>query len=236
MGALEGRRIVLTGVSRGVGLETARLFLREGAEIVGVARDAERLERARRELDPEGRRLSVVAVDLTDPRAPSTVLEAVDKRFSALDVLFNNAGIQIDGDGRGITQVSEAQLERSMAANLVAPYRFCRAFLPLLLRGHEPRIVNVSSGAGNFESMKMVDIPTYRLSKWALNGLTMLLAAELSGKVSVNAFDPGWVKTDLGGPRAPGTPVDSAKGALALVTLPFSETGKFWKDGAQIPF
>ncbi len=236
MGALEGRRIVLTGVSRGVGLETARLFLREGAQIVGVARDAERLERARRELDPEGRRLSVVAVDLTDPEAPSTVLNAVEKRFSALDVLFNNAGVQIDGDGRGITQVNEDTFERSMAANLVAPYRFCRAFLPLLLLGHEPRVVNVSSGAGNFESMKMVDIPTYRLSKWALNGLTMLLAGELSGKVSVNAFDPGWVKTDLGGPRAPGTPADSAKGALALVTLPFSETGKFWKDGAEIPF
>jgi hypothetical protein len=64
----------------------------------------------------------------------------------------------------------------------------------------------------------------------------MLLAAELSGKVSVNAFDPGWVKTDMGGPSAPGSPVESAEGALALVTAPFSETGKFWKDGQQIPF
>jgi NAD(P)-dependent dehydrogenase (short-subunit alcohol dehydrogenase family) len=210
--------------------------LREGAEIVGVSRDAERLERARRELDPEGRRLTVVPADLTDPNAPSVVLKAVEARFSSLDVLFNNAGVQIDGDTRGITNASDSVFERSMAANLVAPYRFCRAFLPLLLRGREPRIVNVSSGAGNFESMRMVDIPTYRLSKWALNGLTMLLAAELSGKVSVNAFDPGWVKTDLGGPRAPGTPVDSAKGALALVTLPFAETGKFWKDGAEIGF
>jgi hypothetical protein len=52
----------------------------------------------------------------------------------------------------------------------------------------------------------------------------------------VNAFDPGWVKTDLGGPNAPGSPVESARGALAIVTLPFSETGKFWKDGAEIPF
>jgi hypothetical protein len=64
----------------------------------------------------------------------------------------------------------------------------------------------------------------------------MLLSAELRGKVAVNAFDPGWVRTDLGGPRAPGTPADSAKGALSLVTLPFAETGGFWKDGSRIAF
>jgi len=236
MGALDGRRILLTGISRGVGLETARLFLREGAEVIGVARDPERLDRARRELDPESRRLSVVAADLTDRATPGKVLAAVRARFSALDVLFNNAGVQIDGDVQGISQGDEAVFDQAMAANLLAPYRFCRTFLPLLLAGKEPRIVNVSSGAGNFESMSMLGIPTYRLSKWALNGLTMLLATELAGKVAVNAFDPGWVKTDLGGPRAPGMPVDSAKGALALVTMPFDQTGKFWKDGAEIPF
>jgi NAD(P)-dependent dehydrogenase (short-subunit alcohol dehydrogenase family) len=79
-------------------------------------------------------------------------------------------------------------------------------------------------------------IASYRLSKWALNGFTLLLASELQGKVSVNAFDPGWVKTDLGGPNAPGSVVESAVGALALATLPFTETGKFWKDGKEIPF
>jgi NAD(P)-dependent dehydrogenase (short-subunit alcohol dehydrogenase family) len=135
-----------------------------------------------------------------------------------------------------VSTVPEAVFQQSLAENLVAPYRVTRALLPLLRRGTEPRIVNVSSGAGNLESMQMVDIPSYRLSKWALNGLTLLLAGELAGAVSVNAFDPGWVKTDLGGPNAPGKPEESARGALALVTLPFETTGKFWKDGIQIPF
>jgi NAD(P)-dependent dehydrogenase (short-subunit alcohol dehydrogenase family) len=236
MGSLDGRRILITGVSRGVGLETARLFLGEGAEIVGIARDPERLARARTELDPEGRRLSVLAADLTDPEAPRRVRAAVEARFAALDVLFNNAAVQIDGDTQGIDEGSESVLERAMAANLIAPYRLCRILVPLLLRGAEPRIVNVSSGAGTLESMSALGIPTYRLSKWALNGYTMLLSAELRGKVAVNAFDPGWVRTDLGGPRAPGTPADSAKGALSLVTLPFAETGGFWKDGSRIAF
>jgi NAD(P)-dependent dehydrogenase (short-subunit alcohol dehydrogenase family) len=236
MARLSGRRFVITGVSRGVGLETARLFLAEGAEIIGIAREATRLEAARRELDPSGTRLTVLAADVSAPGAPERVARAVAERWGALDVLFNNAGVQLDGATRGLTTGSESVLEGSFATNLWAPYRLSRALLPALERGSEPRIVNVSSGAGNFESMRQVDIPTYRLSKWALNGLTLLLAGELAGRVSVNAFDPGWVKTDLGGVNAPGTPVESARGALASVTLPFATTGKFWKDGAEIPF
>ena len=236
MALLAGRRLVITGISRGVGFETARLFLEEGAEILGVARDAERLERARVALDPGGERLAVVAAELTSDDAPARLAAAVDSRWGALDVLFNNAGVQIDGAARGVSTLPESVFHASLAANLVAPYRLTRALLPLLRRGVEPRIVNVSSGAGNLESMQMRDIPSYRLSKWALNGLTLLLAGELEGAVSVNAFDPGWVKTDLGGPNAPGKPEESARGALALVTLPFETTGKFWKDGQQIAF
>ena len=236
MALLSGRRILITGISRGIGLETARLFLAEGAEIVGVARDPARLERARRELDPGGTRLSMVPAELTTAGAPARIAAAVKERWGALDVLFNNAAVQIDGGVQGITAATEAVFDDSLAINLVAPYRLCRALLPLLLAGREPRIVNVSSGAGNFESMRMRDIPTYRLSKWSLNGLTLLLSGELSGNVAVNAFDPGWVKTDLGGPNAPGSPTESARGALACVTLPFAVSGKFWKDGSEIPF
>ena len=236
MGALSGRRILITGVSRGVGYETAKLFLAEGAELIGVARDATRLESARRELDPSGARLSVVAAELTDEAAPGRLAAAVSERWGALDVLFNNAGVQIDDGARGILGVEPELFRRSLATNLTAPYLLCRALLPLLRRGTSPRIVNVSSGAGNFESMRLTDIPTYRLSKWAQNGLTLQLAGELEGAISVNAFDPGWVKTDLGGPNAPGVPSESARGALAIVTLPFEISGKFWKDGAEIPF
>lgn len=236
MGALDGLRVVLTGVSRGVGYETARLFLAEGAEILGVARDPARLERTKRELCPAGSQLSFVAAELTDRDAPDRIAAAAAERWGAVDVLFNNAAVQIDGSAQGILSVAEKTFDDSLAINLTAPYRLTRACLPLLLRGRSPRVVNVSSGAGNFESVGQASIPTYRLSKWALNGLTKLLATELAGKVAVNAFDPGWVKTDLGGPNAPGSPLESARGALSIVTLPFSESGKFWKDGAEIPF
>lgn len=236
MSALAGRRILITGISRGVGLETARLFLREGAQVLGVAKDPQRLERASRELEPGDGRLSVVQAELTAGDAPARIAAAVAERWGAVDVLFNNAAVQIDGSVQGILAASEATFDASLAINLVGPYRLCRALLPALLAGREPRIVNVSSGAGNFESVRTLGIPTYRLSKWALNGLTLCMAAELAGKVAVNAFDPGWVKTDLGGPNAPGSPTESARGALAIVTLPFEASGKFWKDGSEIPF
>jgi NAD(P)-dependent dehydrogenase (short-subunit alcohol dehydrogenase family) len=236
MSALSGRRILITGISRGVGLETARLFLAEGAEVLGVAKDPERLERAARELQPKNGRLSVVQAELTAPDAPARIAAAVTERWGALDVLFNNAAVQIDGSVQGILAATEATVDAALAINLVGPYRLCRALLPALLAGREPRIVNVSSGAGNFESIRTLGIPSYRLSKWGLNGLTLLMAAELAGKVAVNAFDPGWVKTDLGGPNAPGSPTESARGALAIATLPFETTGKFWKDGSEIPF
>lgn len=236
MSTLAGRRIVITGVSRGVGLETARLFLAEGAEVLGVARDGARLELARRELAGAPGQLSVLAADVAEPEAAPRIAAAVAQRWGALDVLLNNAGVQIDGDASGLVDGSESVLERSFAINMLGPYRLCLALLPLLRKGREPRIANVSSGAGTFAAMKDRKIASYRLSKWALNGLTLLLSGELAGEVAVNAFDPGWVKTELGGPNAPGSPLESARGALAIVTLPFAETGKFWKDGREIPF
>jgi NAD(P)-dependent dehydrogenase (short-subunit alcohol dehydrogenase family) len=233
---LEGRRILLTGVSRGVGFETAKRFLGEGARVLGVAKDKARLERATKELSPLGDFASL-DVDLVSPSAPERIAGATRDRWDGLDVLFHNAAILADtGDAKTFDAEPRGTLERTLDINLLAPFRITMALLPQLRRGHEPRIVHVGSGAGTLEGVVLGGIASYRLSKWALHGLTMMLASQLAGAVSVQAFDPGWVKTDLGGPNAPGSPRESAEGALAVVTLPFASTGKFWKDGREIPF
>jgi NAD(P)-dependent dehydrogenase (short-subunit alcohol dehydrogenase family) len=235
-GRLEGKRIVVTGVSRGVGYETAKRLLAEGAAVFGIARDPERLAKASEVLRDLGD-FAALQVDLCDPRAPGLIAQAVRERWGSLDVLFNNAAILINsGEPKSFEDEPGLTLERSFEANLLAPYRLTLELLALLRRGTEPRIVNVGSGAGTLEGLHLAGIASYRLSKWALHGMTMLLSTHLAGQIAVNAFDPGWVKTDLGGPNAPGSPVDSAAGAVAVLMLPFAVTGKFWKDGREIPF
>jgi NAD(P)-dependent dehydrogenase (short-subunit alcohol dehydrogenase family) len=223
-------------VSRGVGFQSAKRFLEEGARVIGVARDLSRIEQAAKDLSPLGD-ITMLALDLVARDAPLLAAEAIAKRWGALDVLFNNAAILIHARAPGSFEEEAAgTLERTIDANLIAPFRLIMALLPLLRAGREPRIVNVGSGAGTFEDMRLAGIASYRLSKWALHGMTLLMANHLAGAVAVNAFDPGWVKTDMGGPNAPGDPRESAEGAVTVTTMPFAVTGKFWKDGREIPF
>jgi len=232
--SLKGRRILITGASRGVGFESAKLFLKEGARIIGAARDARRLAEAAEQLKGQGE-FHTLAIDLEKPGFEKDAASAVARHFEGkLDILFNNAGIMPVHDT--LENEKPGGLEKTLQVNLVAVQNLTQALLPALLKGEKPRVMNTSSGAGNFSAVAEPNIAAYRVSKFALNGLTLNWAACLAGRVAVNAFDPGWVKTDLGGPQAPGTPQESAQGALALACLPFEVTGKFWKDGAEIPW
>lgn len=232
-GQLENRRVVITGVSRGIGFEIAKLFLKEGAKIIGIAKNRERLRKAQEELGKLGDFEGIVG-DISMKSSLRKITKAVESKWGALDILVNNAGVMLAY--KGFLEDEDGVIEKTFRINLFAPYYLVRAMYPFLLNGDKPRIINVSSGAGTFEALKMYDIATYRISKFALNGFTIVLSNELKGRIAVNALDPGWVKTDLGGKEAPGSPEDSARGALALATLPFEVTGKFFKDGKEIPY
>jgi NAD(P)-dependent dehydrogenase (short-subunit alcohol dehydrogenase family) len=239
-GILDDRRIFITGLSRGIGRATARLFLAEGASVLGCARDEARLAATRAALLEEAgedaaARFDAFPLDLARPDAPARAAEWIAARWGALDVLVNNAAIMTEGPAT-LDDEPEGTLERTLEVNLLAPYRLARALIPLLRAGREPRIVHVTSGAGTFAALSEPGISSYRISKWALNGLVRLQAEQLRGAIAVNGLDPGWVKTDLGGPRAPGVPEDSARAALALLREPFATTGQLWKDGRQIEF
>lgn len=234
LSSLKNRRILLTGVSRGVGLASARLLLREGARVLGVARDAARLDRARSELSLLGD-FHGLAADLSDEASVEQIRIEATRHWGALDIIIHNAGVMLSHEPE-LSAETEGKLEETLAINLLAPFRLTRGLLPLLKNGESPRVINVSSGAGTMAGMLEPKIASYRLSKWALNGLTILQAKEWAGEISVLAFDPGWVRTDLGGPNAPGTPEESAEGLLRTLLLPPDVTGHFVKDGEVHPF
>lgn len=231
MSRLQGRRVVLTGASRGIGRETVELFSREGAEILGVARDGQKLA-SLSERYPGFRGL---VGDVTDRGLGARVAQAVSERWGAFDLLINNAAIQEFNAGFHAEPLDA--LERNITTNVLSAHWLTHALLPLLKRGSEPRIINVSSGAGKLEAVKAEpNMPAYRLSKLLLNGLSISYAGDLKGQVAVNSLDPGWLKTDLGGPNAPGEPVDGAVRMLELACKPFSVTGGFWYGAEPIEF
>ncbi len=231
MKRLSGRRILLTGASRGIGLETVKLFSAEGAEILGVARDGAKLAVLSREVPG----FQGLAGDITDRGLGERLAAAVSARWGALDLLINNAAIQEYNAGFHAEPLDA--LERNVTTNVLSAHWLIHALLPLLQRGHEPRIINVSSGAGKLEALQTEPtMPAYRLSKLLLNGLSISYAGDLKGRVAVNSLDPGWLKTDLGGPNAPGEPVDGAVRMLELACKPFSVTGGFWYGAERIDF
>jgi len=237
-GLLHAKRVLVTGASRGIGFEISKRFLSEGAEVLGVSRDEGRLTAAaeRLGLQPPGH-FHPLAVDLAAPGCAHPLVEWVTKRWGGLDLLVLNAAIMAKTpEGTGLAQEPPGTLERTLELNLLSPFRVATGLLPLLRASREPRVIFVSSGAGTKSGLREPGLASYRLSKWALNGLVLLLSKELEGQVNVSALDPGWVKTDMGGPNAPGSPVESAAGALALATAPWNQSGLLWKDGLVIDY
>jgi NAD(P)-dependent dehydrogenase (short-subunit alcohol dehydrogenase family) len=227
----QGRRIVLTGASRGIGYQSARLFLSQGADVLGVARDEARLMKTALELQALGGTFTPLVADLSEGSAPKKIADAVAARWGALDLLINNAAVQAWKPGwhaEGLELFDE-----HFKVNVRAQHELIYRLAPLLKAGRQPRVVNVSSGAGSRQALQdSADGATYKFTKYALNALTILWAADLKGAVAVNSLDPGWLKTDLGGPNAPGEPEDGGRRMMEILGLPWAETGKFW-HGAE---
>jgi NAD(P)-dependent dehydrogenase (short-subunit alcohol dehydrogenase family) len=154
--------------------------------------------------------------------------------FGRADVLVNNAALYL-GEGRSVLEASLEDVQATMATNVYGPLLLCQAFIPTMRRQRYGRVVNVSSGSGQLSTMSD-DAPSYSLSKAALNALTCMLAAATAGtNVLVNSVCPGWVRTDMGGRRAPRGVEEGASGIVWLATLPEGgPSGGFFRDRKRI--
>jgi len=230
------RVALVTGANRGVGFEICRQLGMAGYTVVLTARAAEKGEKALRTLRQEGLEAHFQVLDVTDPDGPRRVAAFVAGELGRLDALVNNAAIAIDQEA-ALETVDLDVMRRTLETNLLGVLGCCQAFLPLMRRQEYGRIVNVSSGRGSFSRLAAGG-PSYRISKTALNALTVILADEVKeANILVNAMTPGWVRTRLGGIKAPRSTSEGAETAVWLATLPDDgPRGRFFRDREEFPW
>jgi 3-oxoacyl-[acyl-carrier protein] reductase len=205
---LKGRACVVTGASRGVGRETARLLCAEGAAVLLVARSEERLAAAAEEASAAGAevggRAEILPLDVTVEDAGRRMFAVADERFGALDVLVNNAGA---AQWRDLEEVPDEDWRAQYELNVMAPLRAMRAAAPAMAERGWGRIVNVCSTAGKRPSAAM---PEYSVAKAAELSLSRLFADRYAKQgVLVNAICPGPVEGELW--MEPGGLLDQSK-------------------------
>jgi NAD(P)-dependent dehydrogenase (short-subunit alcohol dehydrogenase family) len=228
------RVALVTGANRGIGLETARQLLAAGHRVALTGRDADAVERARRTLGDLADRAVSERLDLTDPATIEAANRSILDRWGRVDVLVNNAAILL-GENDEVLSIPTEAFRQTFETNLFGAIETCRVFVPGMVARRYGRIVNVSSGAGQLARMSTY-APAYSMSKTALNALTRILAATWrTSNVLVNAADPGWVRTDMGGRSAPRSVEQGADTIVWLATLPDDgPTGGFFHDRRPI--
>ncbi|CAA9391401.1 MAG: 3-oxoacyl-[acyl-carrier protein] reductase [uncultured Rubrobacteraceae bacterium] len=226
-----GRVALVSGGNRGIGLEVCRRLAEEGLTVILGSRDEGRGREAAEELPGN---VVVRQLDVADAGSVEKLAASVEGDFGRVDVLVNNAGISND-DGQSGAGADLDRVKEALEANLFGAWRLCEAAIPHMKREGYGRIVNVSTGLAALEDMGGGS-PGYRISKTSLNALTRILASELRGSgILVNAVNPGWVATDMGGANANRTVEEGADGVVWAATLPNSgPTGGFFRDRRHV--
>jgi NAD(P)-dependent dehydrogenase (short-subunit alcohol dehydrogenase family) len=235
VGDNRARLALVTGANRGLGFETSRQLLAKGLSVVLAGRDAAALERAYRSLSGRDQRRALTAqMDVTSVESIAAAQRAVIAQVGRVDVLVNNAAVLL-GENDDVFSIAGDDYRRTFDTNLFGVIEVCRAFVPGMARAGYGRVVNVSSGAGQLATMSSY-APAYSISKTAVNAFTRILANSYRADgVLVNAVDPGWVRTHMGGPSAPRAPQEGADTIVWLATLPEDgPTGGFFHDRRAI--
>jgi NAD(P)-dependent dehydrogenase (short-subunit alcohol dehydrogenase family) len=225
---------LVTGGNRGIGYELVKQLALKSFKVILASRDPELGHEAAQKLNESNLDVSFVEMDVENQESIRQAAITVNERYGRLDVLINNAGVYLD-ENKNLVAMDSSILKRTMATNFFGAYHVIRSFIPIMVKQGFGRIINVSSEYGVLSEMSYPGVGAYKLSKLALNGLTRLVAAEIQGDIKINAVDPGWVSTDMGGPSAPRTPKQAAESILWLTTIgPEGPNGGFLRDGIRI--
>ncbi len=230
-------KVLITGANRGIGLEFVRQFAARGERVFATCRQpAEAIEL--QDLKAQNPDLvSITALDVTNPSSIVDSYNTISTQTETLDLLINNAGINIDDGSFGALDLDTMQ--SILTVNSIAPMLVTQQYLDLVKAGSKPKIINVSSGNGSLTNLVTAGYYSYSASKAALNMYSLRLSHDLKDTgVIVIMLHPGWVKTDMGGPNAAIAPEDSIKSMLQFVdTLTLDKSGGYYDyAGRTIPW
>ena len=233
---------LVTGSNKGIGFAIVKELAQAGYEVWLAARNADLGKKAAAEA---GGNVHFLPLDVTDDASVAAAAKLFSSQRDHLDLLVNNAGIFLsDGDGPP-SAVSIKTINKVFDVNFLGPIRVSQAFLPLIKKSQQGKVLNVSSGLGSHtldlddspQGLAGVNVLAYNSSKSALNMFSVLLSNELkAAKIAVNSICPGHVATDLNGHSGNLTTQESAKGIMEFINKDGFTTGHFIKKGGEHPW
>ena len=218
---------LITGANRGIGLEFAKQYLADGWRVYAACRDPNSASELRQLADKSGDKLRILALNVTDPA--SVKAAAAELNGQAIDLLHNNAGV---GGVRGQTigNIDYEAWAKVLDANTMGPMRVSEAFVDHVAQSKRKLIVTLTSGMGSIADNTSGGSFPYRSSKAAVNMVMRSLAIDLAPRgITCVVVNPGWVRTDMGGPHATQTTTESVTMLRRLIeTLGPVQSGKFF--------
>ena len=220
---LTGRWVLVTGAARGIGRLAALKMAEQGCNLILHSRDTSHTALLEEELKAMGVKCQSVSADLNDIPSVLLMLEKIDALGVDVDIVLNNAGLQI-AYRTDYYKTPANDYTVSFNVNTIAPAMICYHFLPKMTERGFGRIVNTTSGID-----KEPEQAGYSAAKAALDKITKDMASKLGGTgVAMNLTDPGWCRTDLGGPNAPNAPESAIPGVIVGAFVDDSINGRIF--------
>jgi NAD(P)-dependent dehydrogenase (short-subunit alcohol dehydrogenase family) len=228
--------VLITGANRGLGFEFASQYVAEGWRIFAACRNPSAASELQHLAKSAKGMLSIVAIDVTG--AESVRNAASQLKDAAIDVLINDAGIS-GKPGQTTGNVDYENWARVFDVNTMGPMRVLESFIEHIARSERKLVVTITSGMGSLADNKAGGSIAYRSSKAAMNMAMRSAAIDLAPRgISCVLVHPGWVRTDMGGPKAPLSPQESVSAMRRLIDkLEPNNSGKFYNyDGREYPW
>ena len=221
---IQGKWALVTGASRGLGFLAAQALAQRGCNVILQSRSVEHLQKAAAAISELGVEVKCVSCELAEEKSVRDMLAEIDSFGVDVDIVLNNAGLQIAyRTDYYATPVSVYTV--SFAVNTIAPAMICYHFLPKMVEKGFGRIVNTTSGIALEPEQA-----GYSASKAALDKITIDMGKNVNGTdVCINLVDPGWCRTDLGGPNAPNSPESAIPGVIVGAFVNDKKSGRLFR-------